>query len=80
MEERRDAMLRGERINTSEDRAVLHTALRLPAQATLQVDGQDVVADVHRILTRMGDFCGRERWCLLRAVPSNLLALRVHAC
>ena len=48
--ERRDAMFRGEHINVTEDRAVLHTALRLPADATLEVDGQDVVADVHEVL------------------------------
>ncbi len=48
--ERRDAMFRGEHINVSENRAVLHTALRLPATATLVVDGQDVVADVHAVL------------------------------
>ena len=48
--ERRDAMFAGERINVTEDRAVLHTALRLPADARLEVDGQDVVADVHEVL------------------------------
>ncbi|MFC0314405.1 glucose-6-phosphate isomerase [Gordonia phosphorivorans] len=56
VEELRDAMLAGAHINTSEDRAALHTALRLPAQAQLQVDGQDVVADVHRVLAALGDF------------------------
>ncbi|ABH00974.1 glucose-6-phosphate isomerase (plasmid) [Rhodococcus jostii RHA1] len=61
VEERRDAMFRGERINTSEDRAVLHTALRLPAHASLRVDGHDVVADVHRVLARMGVFSDRLR-------------------
>jgi glucose-6-phosphate isomerase len=59
--ERRDAMFRGEHINVSEDRAVLHTALRLPATATLVVDGQDVVADVHAVLARMRDFANRVR-------------------
>jgi len=47
LEERRDAMFAGAHINTSEGRAVLHTALRLPRDADLNVDGQDVVADVH---------------------------------
>ncbi|AII10858.1 glucose-6-phosphate isomerase [Rhodococcus opacus] len=61
VEERREEMLRGEHVNTSEDRAVLHTALRLPAHATLRVDGQNVVADVHRVLARMGDFSDRLR-------------------
>ncbi|MFC8178591.1 glucose-6-phosphate isomerase [Rhodococcus sp. NPDC057297] len=61
VEGRRDAMFSGTHINTSEDRAVLHTALRLPADATLEVDGQNVVADVHEVLTRMGDFTDRVR-------------------
>ncbi|MEV0838831.1 glucose-6-phosphate isomerase [Actinocatenispora sera] len=55
------AMFAGEHINTSEDRAVLHTALRLPRSAELVVDGQDVVADVHAVLDRMGDFAERVR-------------------
>ncbi|OBB31000.1 glucose-6-phosphate isomerase [Mycolicibacterium peregrinum] len=61
LETRRAAMFAGEHINTSEDRAVLHTALRLPADAALTVDGQDVVADVHSVLDRMGDFTDRLR-------------------
>ncbi|WP_179475415.1 glucose-6-phosphate isomerase [Mycolicibacterium vinylchloridicum] len=61
LEERRDAMLAGEHINTSEDRAVLHTALRLPRDAELIVDGQNVVADVHQVLDAMGDFTDRLR-------------------
>ncbi len=59
--ERRDAMLAGEHINTSEDRAVLHTALRLPRDSRLIVDGQDVVADVHKVLDAMGEFTDRLR-------------------
>jgi glucose-6-phosphate isomerase len=59
--ERRDAMLAGERINVTEDRAVLHTALRLPADARLEVDGQDVVADVHEVLDRVYAFADRVR-------------------
>ncbi len=51
-----DAMFRGERINVSEDRSVLHTALRLPRDAELTVDGTDVVAEVHEVLDRMGAF------------------------
>ena len=51
--ERRDAMFRGEHINVSEDRAVLHVALRMPATASLTVDGQDVIKDVHTVLSRM---------------------------
>ena len=53
---RRAAMFRGDHINVSEDRAVLHTALRLPKSATLHVDGQDVVKDVHQVLDRMAVF------------------------
>ncbi|MFT3899200.1 MAG: glucose-6-phosphate isomerase [Gordonia sp. (in: high G+C Gram-positive bacteria)] len=61
IEEHRDAMLAGQHINGSENRAVLHTALRLPASASLTVDGQDVVADVHRVLDKMGDFSDQVR-------------------
>jgi glucose-6-phosphate isomerase len=61
LEERRDKMFSGVHINTSEDRAVLHTALRLPRDAELVVDGQDVVADVHEVLDAMGDFTDRLR-------------------
>ena len=59
--ERRDAMFSGAHINTSENRAVLHTALRLPRDAELTVDEQDVVADVHEVLARMGEFTDRLR-------------------
>jgi len=61
LRERIDAMFAGEHINTTEDRAVLHVALRMPRDATLVVDGQDVVADVHAVLDRMGDFTDRVR-------------------
>ncbi|MDM3976348.1 glucose-6-phosphate isomerase [Mycobacterium marseillense] len=61
LEERRDQMFAGVHINTSEDRAVLHTALRLPRDAELIVDGQNVVEDVHAVLGRMGDFTDRLR-------------------
>ena len=61
LEERRDAMFAGEHINTSEDRAVLHTALRLPRDAELIVDGHNVVEDVHAVLDRMGEFTDRLR-------------------
>jgi glucose-6-phosphate isomerase len=59
--ERRDAMFRGEHINVSENRPVLHVALRMPATATLVVDGQDVVAEVHAVLARMREFSDRVR-------------------
>ena len=61
VEAKRDAMLRGDRINTSEGRSVLHTALRLPRDASLVVDGVDVVAEVHEVLDRMADFADRVR-------------------
>ena len=59
--ERAEAMFTGGHINSTEDRAVLHTALRLPRDARLRVDGQDVVADVHEVLDRMSTFAGRVR-------------------
>ena len=59
--ERRDAMFRGERINVSEDRSVLHVALRMPRERSLIVDGVDVVAEVHEVLDRMGAFADRVR-------------------
>ncbi|MEU8235001.1 glucose-6-phosphate isomerase [Actinoplanes sp. NPDC048967] len=61
LRERTAAMFAGEHINVTEDRAVLHTALRLPRDATLVVDGQDVVHDVHEVLDRMGAFTDRVR-------------------
>jgi glucose-6-phosphate isomerase len=61
LEQHRDAMFSGVHINTSENRAVLHTALRLPRGAELTVDGQNVVEDVHDVLDRMGDFTDRLR-------------------
>jgi glucose-6-phosphate isomerase len=61
VETRRDAMFRGEHINVSEDRAVLHVALRMPRGRSLVVDGEDVVAQVHETLDRMADFCERVR-------------------
>ncbi|MFI7497069.1 glucose-6-phosphate isomerase [Streptomyces sp. NPDC049687] len=57
----RDAMFRGEKINTTEDRAVLHTALRAPRDAVIEVDGENVVPAVHAVLDRMADFSERVR-------------------
>lgn len=54
--ERREEMFSGAHINNTEDRAVLHTALRMPVSDELEVDGQDVAADVHEVLSRMRDF------------------------
>ncbi len=59
--ERRAAMFAGAPINTTENRSVLHVALRLPRDAILDVDGVDVVAEVHEVLDRMGDFADRVR-------------------
>ena len=56
-----DAMFAGERINTTEDRAVLHVALRMPRDRSLVVDGRDVVAEVHEVLDRMASFADRVR-------------------
>ena len=61
VEERRAAMFAGEHINTTEDRAVLHVALRMPPGSELVVDGQDVVGDVHEVLARMGELSERIR-------------------
>ena len=61
VERHRDDMFAGVHINTSEDRAVLHVALRMPRGTELIVDGQDVVSDVHEVLDRMGDFTDRLR-------------------
>ncbi|MFE7882053.1 glucose-6-phosphate isomerase, partial [Streptomyces sp. NPDC057417] len=57
----RDAMFRGERINTTENRAVLHTALRAPGDAVIEVDGENVVPDVHAVLDKMAGFAERVR-------------------
>ena len=57
----RDRMLAGDHINRTEDRAVLHTALRTPRGSQLIVDGTDVVGDVHRVLERMASFAGQIR-------------------
>jgi glucose-6-phosphate isomerase len=53
---RRDAMFRGEHINVTEDRAVLHTALRQPVDVDIEIDGKDVVDDVHAVLRRVYAF------------------------
>src|SRR5262245_6037171 len=59
--DRTEAMFRGDRINVSENRSVLHVALRMPQGSTLIVDGVDVVANVHEVLDRMGNFAERVR-------------------
>ncbi|MET9813091.1 glucose-6-phosphate isomerase [Streptomyces sp. NPDC006129] len=57
----RDAMFRGEKINTTENRAVLHTALRSARDAVIEVDGENVVPGVHAVLDKMSDFANRVR-------------------
>jgi glucose-6-phosphate isomerase len=59
--ELRDAMFRGEKINTTEDRAVLHTALRAPREAVIEVDGENVVPAVHAVLDKMAAFADKVR-------------------
>jgi len=61
VETRRDAMFAGEHINSTEDRAVLHVALRMPRERSLIVDGTDVVAEVHATLDRMAAFASKVR-------------------
>jgi glucose-6-phosphate isomerase len=61
LRERIDAMFRGEKINVTENRAVLHTALRAPRNASIVVDGENVVPEVHAVLDRMADFANRVR-------------------
>jgi glucose-6-phosphate isomerase len=61
LQERRQAMFEGERINVSEDRSVLHTALRMPKGSSLVVEGTDVVAEVHEVLDRMAAFSDEVR-------------------
>jgi glucose-6-phosphate isomerase len=61
LRERIDAMFRGDKINITENRAVLHTALRAPRTASIKVDGVDVVPEVHAVLDRMSAFSNRIR-------------------
>lgn len=61
LEGRRDAMFRGEKINVTENRAVLHVALRAPRDAVIKVDGANVVPDVHAVLDKMSRFSGSVR-------------------
>ncbi len=61
LRERIDAMFRGDRINTTEDRAVLHVALRAPREASIELDGHDVVPGVHEVLDRAAAFAERLR-------------------
>ncbi len=71
---RRDAMFAGEHINVTEDRAVLHVALRMPRDASLVVDGRDVVADVYEVLDRMSAFAERIRSAQWRGHTGKAIA------
>ena len=73
----RDRMFAGEHINVTEDRAVLHTALRRPAEDSLEVDGQDAIADVHAVLAKVYDFADRVRsgeWTGITGKPVETIA------
>ena len=61
LRERIDAMFRGDKINATEGRAVLHVALRAPSDASIVVDGENVVTQVYEVLDRMSDFASRVR-------------------
>jgi glucose-6-phosphate isomerase len=61
LRERIDAMFRGEKINITENRAVLHVALRAPKDSSILVDGKNVVPEVHAVLDKMSEFCNRVR-------------------
>src|ERR671924_136236 len=61
LRERIDAMFRGDKINVTENRAVLHVALRAPRSASIVVDGENVVPQVHAVLDKMADFSNRVR-------------------
>ncbi|VFA99760.1 glucose-6-phosphate isomerase [Nocardia cyriacigeorgica] len=78
VEERRDRMYRGEHINTSEDRAVGHIALRLPAGRSLILDGADAGAEVHEVLTRMGAFADQVRSGQWRGATGERIATVVN--
>src|SRR5258708_8307105 len=61
MRARIDAMFHGDKINITEKRAALHIALRAPREASIVVDGRNVVPQVHAVLDKMADFCNRVR-------------------
>ena len=75
LRERIDAMFRGERINVTENRAVLHTALRAPANARIVVDGVDVVPEVHAVLERMATFATRSAAASGWDTPASAFAM-----
>ena len=71
-----DAMFRGEKINLTENRAVLHVALRAPRGASIVVDGENVVPQVHAVLDNMAEFASRVRSGAWRAIPASVCAMR----
>src|SRR5438445_12336339 len=71
LRERIDAMFGGEKINITEKRAVLHTALRAPRDASIVVDGENVAPKVHAVLDRMADFGNRLRRCKGKGQPGK---------
>lgn len=66
-----DAMFSGEKINTTEKRAVLHVALRSPRNASIKVDGHNVIPDVHEVLDKMSDFANGCAAARGQATPAN---------
>ncbi|MGV9616805.1 glucose-6-phosphate isomerase [Nocardia xishanensis] len=76
--ERRDAMFAGAHINTSEDRAVGHVALRLPAGESMIIDGADAGAEVHEVLRRMGEFTDELRSGRWRGATGERIATVVN--
>lgn len=70
---KRDAMFAGEKINTTEDRAVLHTALRAPKDAEIIVDGKNIMADVHAVLDAMGSFSDDVRSGEIRGATDRVI-------
>lgn len=78
LERRRDAMFGGEHINTSEDRAVGHVALRLPRGASMTIDGADAGAEVHEVLRRMGEFTDAVRSGQWRGATGERIATVVN--
>ena len=78
LRDRIDAMFGGEHVNVTEDRAVLHTALRLPADAELTVDGQNVVTEVHEVLDRMAGFAENIRSGRLTGATGEKIATVVN--
>ena len=69
-----DAMFRGEKINITENRAVLHVALRAPRDASIIVDGENVVPEVHAVLDKMADFSKRVRSGAWKGQPASASA------